>query len=40
MRSIELIMKIIADAIAQGKSQQAVQQAQMQRAQAVEPAKD
>jgi small subunit ribosomal protein S2 len=40
MRSIELIIKILADAIAQGKSQQAVQQAQMQRAQAVEPAKD
>jgi small subunit ribosomal protein S2 len=36
MRSIELIMKIIADAVAQGKVQQAVQQAQVQRAQATE----
>jgi small subunit ribosomal protein S2 len=38
MRSIELIMKIVADAIAQGKVQQAAQQAQMQRAQATEAA--
>jgi small subunit ribosomal protein S2 len=38
MRSIELIMKIIADAIAQGKVQQAIQQSQMQRAQATEAA--
>ena len=34
MRSIELIVKILADAIAQGKVQQSVQQAQVQRAQA------
>jgi small subunit ribosomal protein S2 len=38
MRSIELIVKIIADAIAQGKAQQAVQQAQVQRAQMTEAA--
>jgi small subunit ribosomal protein S2 len=36
MRSIELIMKIVADAIAQGKAQSAVQQAQAQRAELVE----
>ncbi len=40
MRSIELIVKILADAIAQGKVQQSVQQAQMKRAEMVEPAKD
>ena len=38
MRSIELIVKIIADAIAQGKVQQAIQQTQMQRAQSTEAA--
>lgn len=38
MRSIELIVKILADAVAQGKVQQAVQQSQMQRAQATESA--
>jgi small subunit ribosomal protein S2 len=36
MRSIELIMRIVADAIAQGKAQSAVQQAQAQRAELVE----
>jgi len=36
MRSIELIIKIVADAIAQGKAQSAVQQAQAQRAELVE----
>jgi small subunit ribosomal protein S2 len=36
MRSIELIVKILADAIAQGKAQSAIQQAQAQRAEAVE----
>ena len=40
MRSIELIVKILADAIAQGKVQQSVQQAQVQRAQMTEAAKD
>jgi len=40
MRSIELIVKILADAIAQGKVQQAVQQAHAQRAQMTEAAKD
>lgn len=38
MRSIELIVKIIADAVAQGKVQQQVQQAQAQRAQSTEAA--
>ncbi len=36
MRSIELIVKILADAIAQGKVQQSIQQAQVQRAQMTE----
>jgi small subunit ribosomal protein S2 len=36
MRSIELIIKILADAIAQGRSQQQVQQAQAQRAEMAE----
>jgi small subunit ribosomal protein S2 len=40
MRSIELIVKILADAIAQGKVQQSIQQAQVQRAQMTEAAKD
>ena len=40
MRSIELIVKILADAIAQGKIQQSVQQAHAQLAAIVEPAKD
>ncbi len=38
MRSIELIVKILADAIAQGKVQQSIQQAQVQRAQMTETA--
>jgi small subunit ribosomal protein S2 len=38
MRSIELIVKILADAIAQGKVQQAVQQAHAQRAAMAETA--
>jgi small subunit ribosomal protein S2 len=40
MRSIELIVKILADAIAQGKVQQSVQQAHAQRAAMVDSAKD
>jgi small subunit ribosomal protein S2 len=36
MRSIELIVKILADSIAQGKAQSALQQAQAQRAEAGE----
>jgi small subunit ribosomal protein S2 len=36
MRSIELIVKILADAIAQGRIQQQVQQAQAQRAEMAE----
>ena len=40
MRSIELIVKILAEAIAQGKVQQSIQQAQVQRAQMTEAAKD
>ena len=40
MRSIELIVKILADAIAQGKVQQSIQQAQVQRAQMPDAPKD
>jgi ribosomal protein S2 len=36
MRSIELIVKILADSIAQGRIQQQVQQAQAQRAEMAE----